>query len=66
MVFAEDTQWLLPLDQSEEVISDRLPVEEVVHAQQEVPEGRGGAGLGHHGNAARSTSTPTRSRNHKV
>ena len=43
MVFAEDAQRLLPLDQAEEVVRDRLSVEEVVDAQQEVPGGdRGG------------------------
>lgn len=37
VVFAEDAQRLLPLHQREEVIRHRLTVEEVVHAQQEVP-----------------------------
>jgi len=37
MVFAEDAQRLLPLDQAEEVVRHCLTVEEVVDAQQEVP-----------------------------
>ena len=42
MVFAEDAQRLLPLDQAEEVVCDRLSVEEVIDAQQEVPGGISG------------------------
>lgn len=37
MVFAEDAERLLPLHQREEVIRHRLTIEEVVHAQKEVP-----------------------------
>ena len=39
MVFAQDAKWLLPLHQCEKVISHGLAIEEVVHAQQEVPVG---------------------------
>lgn len=37
VVFTEDPQRLLSLDQSEEVVRHCLPIEEVVHTQQEVP-----------------------------
>lgn len=37
MVFTENAQRLLSLDQSEEVVCHCLPVEEVVHTQEEVP-----------------------------
>lgn len=37
MVFAEDAERFLSLHQREEVICDRLTIEEVVHTQQEVP-----------------------------
>lgn len=37
MIFAEDPQGLLSLHQGEEIICHSLPVEEVVHTQQEVP-----------------------------
>lgn len=37
MVSAEDPQRLLPLHQSEEVISHRLPIEEIIHTQEKVP-----------------------------
>lgn len=40
MVFAEDAKWFLPLYQCEEVICHSFTIEEVVHAQQEVPEGQ--------------------------
>lgn len=39
MVFAEDAKRLFSLHQREEVIGYGLPVEEVVHTQQEVPAG---------------------------
>lgn len=39
MVFAQDAKRLLPLHQREEVIRHSLTIEEVVHTQQEVPEG---------------------------
>lgn len=39
VVFAEDAKRLLPLHQREEVICHGLTIEEVVHTQQEVPEG---------------------------
>lgn len=47
MVFAEDAQRLLPLHQIEEVVCHRLPIEEVVYTEQEVPDRgrrRGGEG----------------------
>lgn len=37
VVADEELQLLLPLNKCREVIRHRLPVEEVVHAQQEVP-----------------------------
>lgn len=40
VVFAENTEGLLSLHQTEEVVSHRLAVEEVVNAQQEVPAGQ--------------------------
>ena len=45
VVFAEDAERLLPLHQCEEVVRHGLTIEEVVHAQQEVPVGRRGGAL---------------------
>lgn len=41
VVFTENPQRLLSLDQSEEVVGHCLAVEEVVHTQEEVPGDRG-------------------------
>lgn len=41
MVFAENPQGFLSLDQSEKIICNRLTIEEVIHTEQKVPEERG-------------------------
>lgn len=40
MIFAKDSQGLLSLHQSEEVICDSLTIEEVVDTEQKIPGNR--------------------------